>query len=85
MKEDVDIVLREDGFYQISLAYPKANLRNLIQDGYGYEKNLAWHVTEKLAEKYVNENYAELKKLIDLDLIKLLVTRKLAGLVASEK
>lgn len=83
--KEAEIILREDGFYQITLVYPKDKLRELILDGYGYDKNLAWHVTEKLAEKYMNENYTELKKLIDLDLVKLLATRKLAGIVASEK
>lgn len=85
MKENVEVILREDGFYQISLIYPKAKFQDLIREGYGYKDNLAFHVTEKLAEKYVNENYAELKGLIDLDLVKLLATRKLAGVVASDK
>lgn len=40
--------------------------------------------TKALAEKYVHDNYAELAKLIDLDTVNLLATRKLAGMVASE-
>ena len=79
-----EIILREDGFYEIKIVYPVSKLSELIRDGYGYEKNLAWEVTKTLAEKFVNDNYSKLSALIDMDLVKLLATRKLAGIVAKD-
>lgn len=85
MERPVEIVLKDDGFYEITFKYPKEKINDLIIDSrYGENRNIANLITNALAEKYVNENYAELKKLIDLDLVKLLATRKLAGVVASD-
>lgn len=78
-----EVILREDGFYQITLLYGKERIDNLINDSYGHRDNLAQMVTNVFAEKYVEKNFSELSKLIDLDLVKLLATRKLAGIVAS--
>lgn len=84
MSDVSEIILRDDGLYEIKIVYPKAKLIELVRDSFGYRENLSSYVTKALADKFVNENYSELKKLIDLDLVKLLATRQLAGVVAGK-
>lgn len=80
--DNVEITIRPDGVYQVVMAFPAEKFKELIKDGYGYRENLSSWVTQLLADRYVKENYAELSKLIDLETVKLLATRKLANVVA---
>lgn len=79
-----EIVIKPDGVYEVVLRFASEKFVSLIRDSYGYNENLSHYVTKALADRYVEENFTELSKLIDLDLVKLLATRKLAGIVAKE-
>lgn len=80
--EQVDIIVKEDGIYEVRIVFPKERFNELIRDSYGYRDNLASKVTEIFAAKYVTDHYQELMKLIDLDLVKLLATRNLTRVLA---
>lgn len=78
-----EVILRDDGFYEIKLLYPKDKLMELIRDGYGYKENIIYLINEKFAQKFVDTNFDELAKMIDMDTVKLLATRKVAGVVSA--
>lgn len=85
MSKEAEITVKDGEVYELRMVISKEDISKLLKDGYGYRENLSNHITAEFAKKYVIENYAELKKLIDLDLIKLLATRKLAGVVAGDE
>lgn len=83
MRQEPEIILRDDGFYEIKFLYPKDRVNDLVNDSWGKNNShLADIITHIFAAQYVKDNYDKLSALIDLDLVKLLATRKLAGVVA---
>ncbi len=76
-----EIIVRPDGVYELTLAITQDEFSRLLRE-YQARNSLMENITGHFAKAYVEKNFSELSKLIDLDLVKLLATRKLAGVVA---
>lgn len=81
-----EIVLRDDGFYEVKILFPKDRMNELIRQGY-HDREWSIHnqVTGKFAKLFVEKHFDELSKLIDLETVKVLATRKLANIVAKNE
>ena len=80
--------VKEDGkIYEITTTFREQHLAELISlDPYSNNRhlpNLQREIAEVVVKEFVKRNYDEVVKLIDMDTVKLIATRDLAGVVAS--
>lgn len=78
-----ELIIREDGVYEITLLCKPEDLYFLIKDSYGDRTNIQHEIIQLFAKEYVKKNFDAISNLIDMETVKLLATRKLAGVVAN--
>lgn len=82
--KEVEIILREDGFYQVKMLFEKERFADLLREGAYHRDSLSNYVTQEFAKVFVQKNFDDLSKLIDLETVKLLATRRVVGAVAGD-